>query len=243
MEYSALIVKVIEYPEVLESIEYGEKFAEHYTKQKREDMFWYTWLHDTIIKSVKPKSSDVIVDLGCGNAALSVKLAKKVKKVIGVDLSEAMVNEGRKTIAELGLKNISFKISPVESVTFPRNSIDAVTTNLAIDHVKDKLAMARKVYGWLKPGGKFAIGLAFKSKERYQAIVKRKRERYPHLAKRSDESYELHKKRASNAYYTKSPLEFKVDPYELAAILQEAGFKARVIPHFHHWFGVVVGEK
>tara|TARA_Y100000310_G_scaffold324914_1_gene387499 strand:- start:11563 stop:12498 length:936 start_codon:yes stop_codon:yes gene_type:complete len=243
IEYTGLIITMLTYSEIAEQVEYGREFGEHYTEQSRNDMFWYTWMHDTIIRNANPKKGDTIVDIGCGNAALSIKLAKKAKKVIGVDLSEEMINEGRKAISKLRIKNISFKLTPIEVVNFKKNSVDAVTTNLAIDHVKDKLAMAKKVYKWLKPGGKFVIGLAFKVEQRFKEIVERKRKRYPHLAKKTEDSFAEHVKQASGAYYEKQPIEFKVSPHELAAILQKAGFKTRIVPHYLPWFSVVVGQK
>ena len=51
------------------------------------------WLSGYIAKLLRLSSSDVVLDLGCGNGILAILLAPKVKYVVGVDFSETLLSQ------------------------------------------------------------------------------------------------------------------------------------------------------
>lgn len=49
------------------------------------------------------------IDFGCGVGRLTVALAKRCRKITGIDISESMLKEGRINAANFGLDNVDFK--------------------------------------------------------------------------------------------------------------------------------------
>ena len=124
----------------------------------------------------------------------------------------------------------------------PANNFDAVTTSLAIDHVKNKLTLAKNVKTWLKPKGRFVIGLAFKSKSKYKKLIEKLRRTNPKLVKLVDLSFKKMLK-STGKYFKTHPKDYDTDPLDLKKVLEQAGFmKVKVIPA-NEVFCVVTGIK
>ena len=84
--------------------------------------------------------------------ALYLFLPEEGARVIGVDLSEKMLETARKKSAGL---DISYLRCAMEDVDFPDNSFDMVFSSLALHYVEDFARLAEKVKRMLKPGGIF----------------------------------------------------------------------------------------
>jgi trans-aconitate methyltransferase len=94
-----------------------------------------------------PKSGERILDLGCGDGALTAKIAAAGAEVVGVDSSPSMVEAAR----ALGL---DAQVVNAESLAFDAE-FDAVFSNAALHWVRDQSAMLAGVRRALKPGGRF----------------------------------------------------------------------------------------
>ena len=99
-----------------------------------------------------------ILELGCGTGNLTQLLAHNFPQahLSFVDLSgDMLVQTARK------LDPLSKAYTPVRGgfmdVDFPEGRFDLVTSSIALHHLSDeeKPAMYRRIYGWLKPGGRF----------------------------------------------------------------------------------------
>lgn len=223
---------------------YFDRYAKEHTAQNRWRYFWYRWLVNTIIKEVQPKKSKTVLDLGTGSGIIPIHLSKKVKKIVAVDASTGMLNEAKKFARLVQLKNIEFKHSFIEKLKFENGEFDVVTTNLAIDHVKDKLKLAKQVYKWLKPNGLFIVGLPFQKEEkRHQKLIEEKRKKYPKTAKMYEKSLSDFFKSVSKKYMEEHPTDYDVGLFEFENILKKANFKTKIIPAYHHWFAIVIGKK
>lgn len=97
----------------------------------------------------------VCVDLGCGGGRLALELARRGATVIGVDVSEAMVERMRAQAKNEGLSEVSGVVSPIERFTLPADSVDLVISNYALHHLRDedKGKVVRAAYQWLRPEG------------------------------------------------------------------------------------------
>ena len=64
----------------------------------------------TLINELDMEGNEKILDIGCGPGLLSIELAKKLKKgnVVGLDLSENMVNLARINAQKSSLNNVTF---------------------------------------------------------------------------------------------------------------------------------------
>jgi ubiquinone/menaquinone biosynthesis C-methylase UbiE len=75
-----------------------------------------------------------VLDAGCGPGHTALTFAPHVTRVIAVDLSLAMLDQGRRLAEERGLTNIDFREGDVEELPVPDESIDRVVTRYSAHH-------------------------------------------------------------------------------------------------------------
>lgn len=100
-----------------------------------------------ILKLLDPKPKERILDLGCGDGALTQKLTVTGASIHGVDSSPSMI----KTAKSRGL---SSEVLSGENLTF-NNEFDAVFSNAALHWMTDSKAVIKGVHNSLKKGGRF----------------------------------------------------------------------------------------
>ncbi len=100
-----------------------------------------------VFELLAPKPGESILDLGCGDGALTAKLAAAGAKVVGVDSSLPQIERARK----IGL---SCRVMSGEKLTFEAK-FDAVFSNAALHWMKDADAVIAGVWRALLPGGRF----------------------------------------------------------------------------------------
>lgn len=97
------------------------------------------------------------VDLACGTGSLTVRLAQKGYKVMGVDLSEDMLTVASQKAWDMGLQ-IPFVRQPLEKLYLPR-AVDLAVCGLdSIDYIIDPACCKKaieRIYKALNPGGCF----------------------------------------------------------------------------------------
>jgi arsenite methyltransferase len=106
------------------------------------------------------KSGERVLDLGCGRGKETIEAARHIGKqgyVWGLDLTPRMIEAATENAKTEGLDNIEFLIASMDQIPLSENSLDAVMSNCAINHVEDKLQVYREIYRILKPGGRFVV--------------------------------------------------------------------------------------
>jgi ubiquinone/menaquinone biosynthesis C-methylase UbiE len=112
----------------------------------------------TAIANLKP--GEVVLDLGSGGGIDAFLAAKKVGpqgKVIGLDMTEEMINKAQENARNMGFANVEFKLGEMESIPLPESSVDVVISNCVINLSPDKDAVFREIYRVLKPKGRMAV--------------------------------------------------------------------------------------
>jgi SAM-dependent methyltransferase len=107
---------------------------------------------------VEPGS--VVLDLGCGagtDLLIAAQMTGPTGRVIGVDMTPAMLDRARDSAREMGLENVTLHASLIESVPVDDGSIDVVVSNGVIDLVPDKNAVFDEIDRVLRPGGRLQI--------------------------------------------------------------------------------------
>jgi arsenite methyltransferase len=106
------------------------------------------------------KKGDTVVDLGSG-AGNDVFVARAIVgdegKVIGIDMTEAMIEKANINNAKLGYKNVEFKLGDVEQMPLKDNLADVVVSNCVLNLVPDKQKAFSEIYRILKPGAHFCV--------------------------------------------------------------------------------------
>jgi trans-aconitate methyltransferase len=104
-------------------------------------------LGEPLLQLLEPKSGELILDLGCGDGALTEKLSSFGCPVVGVDASFAQI-QAAKTRGVNGLvmdgRQLCFK-----------QCFDAVFTNAALHWMKQPEKVVIGMWNCLKPGGRF----------------------------------------------------------------------------------------
>jgi trans-aconitate methyltransferase len=104
-------------------------------------------LGSPVVELLGPQAGERILDLGCGDGALTRKLADAGCTIVAVDSSAAQVEAARK----LGL---DAHVMSGESLSF-NLEFDAVFSNAVLHWIKNADLMIASVYRSLRPGGRF----------------------------------------------------------------------------------------
>jgi SAM-dependent methyltransferase len=94
----------------------------------------------------------VIADIGCADGYGTTYLADHCASVVGVDYSEATLQDAREKHRK---PNLTFKAGKVPPVPLDSASRDVVTAFQFIEHIHDRKGFIKDVYRVLKPGGVF----------------------------------------------------------------------------------------
>lgn len=106
------------------------------------------------LASMKP--GEVVLDLGSGagfDAFLASKRVGPEGRVIGVDMTPAMLERARGLAAKHGYTNVEFREGDIESLPVEDATVDAVISNCVINLTTDKERAFREAFRVLKPGG------------------------------------------------------------------------------------------
>lgn len=109
------------------------------------------------LKELKPR---MILDVATGTADFAIQAQKTLKpeKIIGVDISEGMMDFGRKKVAEAGLSDkIELKLGDSENLPFEENKFDAVIVAFGVRNFENLEAGLKDMRRVLKPGGKLVV--------------------------------------------------------------------------------------
>lgn len=107
--------------------------------------------------SLQPKTM-LDVATGTGDFALTSYKILKPEKITGIDISEGMLELGRKKITKLQLDNkIQLLNGDSEAIFFTDNSFDAVTVAFGVRNFENLERGLSEIYRVLKPGGKLIV--------------------------------------------------------------------------------------
>ena len=112
------------------------------------------------IAQLKPHAPRRILDVATGTGDFAILAARGLhpESLLGVDLSEGMMNEGRRKVREAGLDSIiSFQREDCLQLSLPTNSFDAVTVAYGIRNFEDLDKGLREMLRVLRPGGHLVI--------------------------------------------------------------------------------------
>lgn len=112
-----------------------------------------------VVKIVSQKQPKNILDIATGTGDLAINLAStNAKEIIGLDISNGMLEVGRKKIASKQLENIiSMVIGDSENLPFEDNTFDAITVAFGVRNFENLEKGLSEILRVLKPDGIFVI--------------------------------------------------------------------------------------
>lgn len=108
----------------------------------------------------KMKSGDTVLDLGSGagnDCFVARAVVGETGKVIGVDMTEKMIELARDNAEKLHFNNVEFRLGEIEKLPLAADRVDVVVSNCVLNLVPDKQKAFQEIYRVLKPGGHFSI--------------------------------------------------------------------------------------
>ena len=112
------------------------------------------------IKQLAPYEPKTLLDIATGTGDFAILAAEMLRpdKLIGADISEGMMEIGRKKVREKGLQDIiSFDKEDCLALSYPDATFDAVTAAFGIRNFADLDTGLREMCRVLKPGGHLSI--------------------------------------------------------------------------------------
>lgn len=106
------------------------------------------------------KPGETVLDLGSGagnDVFIASALVGAEGRVIGLDMTEDMIERARENAEKLGRTNVEFVHGEIEDIPLPEGEIDLVVSNCVLNLVPNKTKAFAEVHRVLKPGGRFSI--------------------------------------------------------------------------------------
>jgi len=116
------------------------------------DIYW----RKKALSMIKDRKNNLVLDIATGTGDLAIEANKilKVEKIIGVDISEGMLNVGKEKIKKLGLTDkIELQMGDSEKLLFGDNTFDTVIVSFGVRNFENLLKGLTDMCRVLKPGG------------------------------------------------------------------------------------------
>ncbi|WP_226388675.1 bifunctional demethylmenaquinone methyltransferase/2-methoxy-6-polyprenyl-1,4-benzoquinol methylase UbiE [Penaeicola halotolerans] len=193
------------------------------------------------VKQLRADQPKLILDIATGTGDFAIEaLALNPDKIIGVDISEGMLNEGKKKLKKMKLDHkIELQVGDSEKLLFEDNKFDAVIVSFGVrnfENLEKGLADMQRV---LRPGGKtviveFSKPKAFPMKQLYNFYFKNILPGIGKLISKDNSAY---------TYLPESVQAFP-DGKDFLTILEKVGFKnTKCIPLTFGISSIYIGEK
>ncbi len=98
-----------------------------------------------------------VADVGTGTGFVAAGLAPRVRSVVALDNSPAMLDVARKNLDALSLGNVELLLGEITALPLESGSVDAAFANMVLHHAENPEAMLREMVRIVKPGGAVVI--------------------------------------------------------------------------------------
>ena len=106
------------------------------------------------------QEGETVLDLGSGGGIDVFLAAKKVGpkgKVIGIDMTQTMIDKAQSLAISHGYENVEFRLGEIENLPVDNESIDIIISNCVINLAPDKSKVFNEAYRVLRSGGRILV--------------------------------------------------------------------------------------
>lgn len=117
-------------------------------------------VNDLLLKHSAAAAGERVLEIGCGTGAFTLPLAEAVGergRVVGADISEAMLAGARKRIAESRLANVSLMQADAQTHPFEPGGFDLIASRFGVMFFSDPAAAFANLRGAARPDGRLCF--------------------------------------------------------------------------------------
>ena len=106
------------------------------------------------------KEGETVLDLGSGAGFDCFLAANKVGekgRIIGVDMTHAMLDKARENAEKAGYENVEFRLGEIENLPCADGSVDVIISNCVINLSPQKKRVFGEAFRVLRPGGRLMV--------------------------------------------------------------------------------------
>ncbi|HWA05033.1 MAG TPA: methyltransferase domain-containing protein, partial [Ignavibacteria bacterium] len=108
----------------------------------------------TEFAKIQPGNTVIDLGSGAGNDCFVARAETgDTGRVIGIDMTPAMVEKAKANAAKLGYANVEFHLAEIENMPLADNTADVVVSNCVMNLIPNKVNAFREVYRITRPGG------------------------------------------------------------------------------------------
>lgn len=163
------------------SWEYDDDFYKEYTRKTwNESLEAYPILEevlapytDPLLKAAAIEPGHRVLDIGTGPGLPALPIAERVGpdgEVVGIDLSDAMIEEARRRAGKAPGENVRFEVMDAENLDLEDGSFDRVVCRFGLQIMTAPQAVLEEAFRVLAPGGRFAANVWASPGERSPAL-------------------------------------------------------------------------
>lgn len=137
------------------------KFSPGWKKWDEMTMAFLKPMGDEIIRRLNPGYNHKVLDVasGTGEPGLTIASMMQGGKVMGIDISDGMLQVAMENAEKRGIKNFETYACDVSSMPFEDNTFDSISCRFGFMFFPDMLMAAKEMVRVLKPGGKIATSV------------------------------------------------------------------------------------
>lgn len=123
--------------------------------------FYNLFFRKFLLKNASPATE--MMELGCGGSTLSLSIAHRIRRLVGIDYSAESIKLSRANAEKINAKNTEFVECDIFKIPDNlKNKFNLVWSQGLLEHFNDYLAVVKAHWDVAKPGGKILISVPFR---------------------------------------------------------------------------------
>lgn len=114
---------------------------------------------EALVAKLDLQARDTVLDVGCGDGTTALPAARRVARVLGVDIARNLVAAGNRRAADQGLENCTFQVGCATTLAdLPDASVDVTLSIFGAMFAPKPFDVARALVRVTRPGGRIVMG-------------------------------------------------------------------------------------